>query len=785
MTGFKRVSIQQPDVGDRFKDGKLLMNLRVMWLLNHTSARKFEVPMLKKIGVSQVFLPKICPADPSFRSASVDYSEDENLQISADDLKVLNEANWYSGASREAWEVANRNFDVLFFILHQPEVLTSAARYFTGAVIWRAYGLDSTQSYDHLARYFKQLNNIQKISARFYFAEAYPHLADSEPEYIKGRRVYLPLGMENSGVSDSWRGGKKQIYFVCPAIGFNDYYWKIYKNFTEAFSGLDYVIAGSQPVFVPDPRVLGYVSREEHTENMTQSRVMFYQSQEPNHIHYHPFEAIKAGMPLIFMAGGMLDRIGGRDLPGRCSTIKEARNKIERILSGDDEFTEHVRKTQIVLLESMRAENCEAAWRAGLERIASELALHRAQKSTSPILNRKKRIAVILPVEYRGGSLRGALALSKALFLGSRKWGEDAEIVFAHIGIGSTYSEEDFQGLHPGISRRAFAWKILSPAEARRAMLYAGHKGWEPSQGAYMVPDDNIQQMTDCDLWVIVSDRVRHPLLPIRPYILMVYDYIQRYQDVLSSDADIAFINAARVAEKVLVTTDFTRQDAVQYAGIEETKIGRVPMLAPELMSAQIEVNPSSSTRGYFVWTTNAAPHKNHHKAGEALRIYYEELGGEMECVVTGVNTEGLLTSFREHLKTMAGIFERSAALKKNVSWLGELPDLKYRNLLEGADFLWHAGLVDNGTFSVIEAASLGVPALSSDYPAMREIDANYALNLAWMDPNSSRNMALQLKYMERSANDRRVRLPSGEQLALHSVENLSHSYWKEIRTCM
>jgi len=50
--------------------------LRVMWLLNHTSARKFEIPMLKSIGLNEIFLPKSFPLDPAFRSASIDWSED-------------------------------------------------------------------------------------------------------------------------------------------------------------------------------------------------------------------------------------------------------------------------------------------------------------------------------------------------------------------------------------------------------------------------------------------------------------------------------------------------------------------------------------------------------------------------------------------------------------------------------------------------------------------------------------------------------------------------------------
>ncbi|HGT9206800.1 TPA: hypothetical protein ACM4J4_004970, partial [Escherichia coli] len=104
---------------------------------------------------------------------------------------------------------------------------------------------------------------------------------------------------------------------------------------------------------VMDKHVLGFVDYDTHNNNMNKSRVMFYHSQEPNHIHYHPFEAIKNGMPLIFMANGMLDKLGGINLPGRCKTINEAKNKIKRLMDGDRKFTQLVKESQVILLEAM------------------------------------------------------------------------------------------------------------------------------------------------------------------------------------------------------------------------------------------------------------------------------------------------------------------------------------------------------------------------------------------------------------------------------------------------
>ena len=57
---------------------------------------------------------------------------------------------------------------------------------------------------------------------------------------------------------------------------------------------------------------------------------------------------------------------------------------------------------------------------------------------------------------------------------------------------------------------------------------------------------------------------------------------------------------------------------------------------------------------------------------------------------------------------------------------MGELRDRAFAGLLSEAAFLWHPAMIDNGSFTVIESAMRGVPALSSDYPAMREIDENF-----------------------------------------------------------
>lgn len=751
---------------------------RVMWLLNHGAARKFEIPMLKRVGFREFYLPKIFPSRIDFRSASADFSEDQGLTVPRDVVEHFNSLNWYEPQPHDVWKLASKYFDIAFFINDDSDASAKFLKHFRGAAIWRTYGLDKSMSYSEIVRRHPELQRaIVAGRERFWFGQAYSHLANIEAPFLRRRSGFLPLGMPDVSVHDEWKGDDRRILFICPDIGFNEYYQNVYADFKRGFGDLPYVVGGGQPVKVNDPHVLGYLSSENFERKMRELRVMYYHSREPRHVHYHPFEAVRAGMPLIFLAGGMLDSLGGRELPGRCKTEVEARQKIERILSGDQKLVEAVRQSQTKLLDAMAFEGMVPAWRQSMEEIVEKA--DALVDTVRPLQRKKKRIAVIVPVKYRGGSLRGAKMLAHAIRLGSAQAGEDVEVVLGHIDDPKVYTPSDFKDLTDGIKVRPYRWRRLDRAEAIRAMEYSGAGGVLDFQ-SYFVPDDGIQQFCDCDLWILVSDRIELDLLPIRPYAMMVYDYLQRYVAIMKPGEDTVFLRAARQARKVLVTTEFTRKDAIGYAGVSEKRVAKVPMLAPAIQSgAHTEV---AEQRPYFVWSTNAAPHKNHLVALEALLTYYDDLGGTFDCVITGVNSEGLRDDDHPTLGKAAAAISRSRTLRHRVRVLGELPDAQYASLLKNAQFLWHPTIIDNGTFGVVEAARLGVPSLSSDYPAMREIDAQFELGLAFSRADDSVAMGQRLRWMEDNIVERRDLVPKLGELEKNSIERLSKPYWQVIR---
>ncbi len=479
---------------------------RVMWLLNHSTAREFELPMLKKLGFGEIFLPKKFPQDTRFRSASLDFSEDAGLSIPAADLAKLNAVDWYGRAGRDAWELANRHFDVLFFIPWGTSILESVARHFQGAVILRAYGVPSGQSYSEAIRLATGGKRcLENLGRRFSFGLAYEELVEIESSWFQERAVYLPLGLQDSVTKDKWEGNDARVLFLCPDVEANPYYKNIYAEFKREFQGFPYAIAGAQALASNDPNLLGFVSANQHLQNMRDFRVLFYHNKEPRQIHYSPFEAVREGMPVVFLAGGLLDRLGGAELPGRCKDYREARSKIQRILDNDRPFIDRIRTSQSALLVRMRPDALEPEWRRGMSRVLSELDRARTFR---PAPARRPRIAVMLPVPYRGGTLRGAKLIAESVWYGSRKAGEDVDMVFGYPQPDANAPEAWDKDLPETIARRTLNWRVLDAASALRAMRYSGHSQWTPAGNAsYLIPDDGINQMSDCDLWILISDR--------------------------------------------------------------------------------------------------------------------------------------------------------------------------------------------------------------------------------------------------------------------------------------
>ena len=153
---------------------------------------------------------------------------------------------------------------------------------------------------------------------------------------------------------------------------------------------------------------------------------------------------------------------------------------------------------------------------------------------------------------------------------------------------------------------------------------------------------------------------------------------------------------------------------------------------------------------------TNPSPHKNQLRMLRAIERYQRQLGGTLDVVVTGVWTDLFDPDLPAERRVgrepqwntphVCEVREAVAALepavRQRIRFLGAVPDDAYARVLRSARFLAHNVIADNGTFSAVEAALLGTPSVSSDYPQMREIDEAFGLGLRFFDPFDERATA-------------------------------------------
>ncbi len=747
---------------------------RVMWLLNHATLREFEMRQLQALGVREIFLPKSFPYDEGNLSASIDASYDTSLSLSKDELSVLNAADWYRSPSPHAWEIANRHFDLLFFAFF-PQQMESVTRHFKGDAILRVFGHARDQTYSRLLYQYlgvAAVDRIRRMDDRFWFGQAYAHLHEIEDEFIRRRSCYLPLGLRDATIEDRWRGDDPRLYFVCPRIGSSGHFRTVYETFKSDFEGVDYAIGGAQPIAVKDRRVLGYVPSAVHRENMQRFRVMYYHSTEPNHVHYHPFEAIRVGMPVVYRSGGMLDRLAGERLPGCCASVREARRKVERILAGDVKLIEQLRRTQVRLLDPLRPERCEPVWRNSFGRLLARRAWRAS--APRPVARPTRRVAVLVPSFARPADLTYARRIAIAMHEGARAAGDGVHIVIAVAAELTENIAQAFGPLPHGVSVRTFRWNRLSKETAEMALRFAGHQAKLPWP-EYIVADDGINHLLDCDLWVLATDELSLPILALRPYCVAVFGYAQRYMPGLGVHADASYREISQRAASVWTASHAVAEDAAQYGGIARERIRVLP--PPPPWNEPSKSSSQRDTRAIAV-IFDGIPELRQLLAIEALQAYYRRCKGTLPCVAIG---RGPAYVGKDGYCLASGVvtaLESDRRFRARVTW-DSLP-FRHRNggYAQVAAALF-TGYADSPACYVADALRARVPLVASVSPSSREWTDAYP-GLVTLCDDDALALALQIKANEEHPIDALAGV--SPPVDADDFRSLAVRYWDAVR---
>src|SRR5205823_367285 len=171
---------------------------------------------------------------------------------------------------------------------------------------------------------------------------------------------------------------------------------------------------------------------------------------------------------------------------------------------------------------------------------------------------------------------------------------------------------------------------------------------------------------------------------------------------------------AIRFADALIVNSGVTRDALLPYLGRAER---RSPVLVAPLgldLPAQPTDPKPPLERPYFVYLGTIEARKNHLLLLNLWRQLATELGAAAPLLVL-IGQRGWET------ENVVDMLERCPALRGAVIEHNSLPDSEMVRLLKGARALLLPSFAEGFGFPLIEAFGVGVPALCSDIPALRE----------------------------------------------------------------
>ncbi|MNO34808.1 hypothetical protein D3C76_248520 [compost metagenome] len=565
---------------------------RILWLLNHDTLSKFELPLIRDLGF-EIFTPKITVKEILQASGSITFDYDYTLTIPEDDLKLLNQYDFTSvyDMPLQIKNLVNKYFaTAITYTDTSFSILTKLLHNFEGNILFRAFGVGPSRfnSYSELIdHYFSSSDKfkLQQVSDRFWFSQCYPNLAEIEEDIYRDKAVYMPLGLplDFYEIEDQWSGDMDKLLFFCTRIKYVAESEQVYNQFKSDFKGFDYVIAGNQPVPVDDERVTGFLERNELNDLYKKCKVMYYHSTNPRHLHYHPLEAMIAGMPVIYMDGSLLSILGGERQSGCCKDIKEARNKVQRIIEGDSELINNIICDQKEILTKFSYEFNRRTWENNFLPIV--------QNENSIRVETPKNVAVFLADQEERCHIDDYIELIQMLYQGAKSAHVQNKLML-NVYKDHFDLQDDLAVLtEAGVAVREYAMKTLTAKETldSLSLMFKNKPSWLTN---YMLPVDYARNNVDADIWLFLDNQMEAPIAPIKPYGIFIENIGDRYYETLSATR----ISNIKNASFILTFSQEVRKDIEKHLGIKKEKIYLIPFTY-----SQINLSREVNYKGDFV----------------------------------------------------------------------------------------------------------------------------------------------------------------------------------------
>lgn len=213
--------------------------------------------------------------------------------------------------------------------------------------------------------------------------------------------------------------------------------------------------------------------------------------------------------------------------------------------------------------------------------------------------------------------------------------------------------------------------------------------------------------------------------------------------------------HAVKKAKKIIVTSEFTRQDVHETLGVELEKMA-VTYQAP-VVRTQNTINKTQLlnkfwiNKSYVLYVGNSYPHKNLDRLLKAWGIFEKKFGFDYQLVLAGKESV-----FYTNLKSYV-------LCPKSAIFVGYVPDDELAQLYSSASLYVFPSLYEGFGLPPLEAQQYGAPVVSSSASCLPEVLGESAL---YFDPENVEQMA---DAIHRGLTDENIRF----QLKQNAAENL------------
>lgn len=367
-----------------------------------------------------------------------------------------------------------------------------------------------------------------------------------------------------------------------------------------------------------------------------------------------------------------------------------------------------------------------------------------AWEASSAKDGRRRRVAMVLSEHAHEWEFGRALRIAEALIRGAAAANASIEIVLATAGGMTDPTPEAFRRLPPGIRHRHVRWRLLDAGESRRALAYAGRPVCAAS--VHLVPDDGIRHLLDCDLWLVAAAGLSAAVLPLRPVVLMLEDWMHHAICGPGEVDPAGLVNAVDLAAGVVVFSEWMRDETVHFLGAERRRVARLPVPVPAVVVDRAPRRGAAAVR-HFVWCIDGR-HPGHLAA--AIRCLEQYCGSQsppLSCRIVPLRAQADGTPWLPEAVRAMAEHPLCRPLVDCASRAADDPGRLAAELRDAA-FLWHPEQAVDSRFVVAEAARCGVPCLVADAPSTRECIAALGLDVAWADVHDQAAMGQALRAM-------------------------------------